>query len=191
MPINVEDDRIQMQISSTEHMFIFKVDLPCVNHRYEIFVEYVNKLYDLYCTYSEKGTTIFIGDFNASIIRGNLLSRDRYFAYFMSNCNMCPINLLNCCLGATDTSVSYDDSCMSTIDYIVMPVEIIDQITYCEVADDNCLNISRHRPILCCLGVKFDNANAFDSYVFKRVKVVRHIEMPKAAPKSPFVIFKN
>ena len=87
----------------------------------------------------KKGTTIFIGDFNASIIRDNLLSRDRYFAYFMSNCYLCPVNLLNCCRGATDTYVSYDDSCMSTIDYIVTPVEKIDQITYYEVADDNCL----------------------------------------------------
>ena len=85
----------------------------------------------------------------------------------MSNCNLCHINLLNCCIGATDTYVSYDDSCMSTIDYIVMPFEIIDQITHCEVADDNCLNVSRHRPILCCLGVNVDNAIAHDSYVSK------------------------
>ena len=37
VPIDVEDDRIvgiQMQISSTEHMFIFQVDLPCANHSY-------------------------------------------------------------------------------------------------------------------------------------------------------------
>jgi len=35
VPIDVDDDRIvgiQMQISSTEHMFIFQVYLPCVNH---------------------------------------------------------------------------------------------------------------------------------------------------------------
>ena len=49
VPIDVVDDRIvgiQMQISSTEHMFIFQVYLPCVNHSYEVFAEYVNKLYD-------------------------------------------------------------------------------------------------------------------------------------------------
>ena len=36
----------------------------------------------------------------------------------------------------------------------------------------------------CCLPKVFDSQSSY-------LKVVRHIEMPKAAPKSPFVIFKN
>ena len=54
--IDVEDDHIvgiQMQISSTEHQFIFYVYLLCVNYSYDIFVEYVNKLYELYNTYCQ------------------------------------------------------------------------------------------------------------------------------------------
>jgi len=41
----------------------------------------------------------------------------------------------------------------SLIDYICIPCDNIDFVTHCEIADDNCLNVSRHRPILCCLSI--------------------------------------
>jgi len=33
------------------------------------------------------------------------------------------------------------------------PCDNIDFVTHCEINDDNCLNVSRHRPILCCFNI--------------------------------------
>lgn len=48
------------------------------------------------------------------------------------------------------TFVSYDGSSVSMIDYVLMPIECIDLVLFCEVADDHYLNVSRHRPTVYC-----------------------------------------
>ena len=37
----------------------------------------------------------------------------------------------------------------SPIDYILVPDTCLDTVSYCEILDDDVLNVSRHRPIVC------------------------------------------
>ena len=154
VPLDIDDDRIigiQLQLSKSEYMFIFQVYLPCVNYNCDAYTECIAKLYELYCTYSDKGTPIFMGDFNASVYSCSLKRRDVELYRFFNDCNLSAANLLESSFGSVYTYVSYDDEYCSTIDYISMPVEMCDLIVHCEVADDKCLNVSRHKPIFCCI----------------------------------------
>lgn len=157
LPIDISSDRIigiQYQLSTNQFIYIFQVYLPCTNHKNNVFNDCLDTLYDIYNMYCDKGLVIFMGDFNAKLIANSYNTRDKRFMQFLNDCNLFPTNLLNSCYGPSNSYVSYDGSCSSLIDYICMPVESLDLVTHCEVADDCCLNLSRHRPIFCCLNVQ-------------------------------------
>ena len=59
------------------------------------------------------------------------------------------INTLPSCQGASSTFVSYDGAYSTLIDHILVPVELLDIFSSCTVLDDNALNVSSHRPIVC------------------------------------------
>ncbi|WAR26167.1 hypothetical protein MAR_011871 [Mya arenaria] len=67
-PLPIDDDRligVQLQLSPLQYMYFIQVFLPCSNHTSLIFRDYIDKLYDLWCSYSQWGTVVFLGDFNA------------------------------------------------------------------------------------------------------------------------------
>ncbi|KAH3826929.1 hypothetical protein DPMN_128856 [Dreissena polymorpha] len=66
---------------------------------------------------------------------------------------MLAVNTLPECRGSNCTFVSYDSTCRTTIDYICLPVETADLVLFSEIIDDDCLNVSRHRPVLLCFNV--------------------------------------
>ena len=39
------------------------------------------------------------------------------------------------------------------IDYVCMPLHVTDCIAYAEIVDDDCLNVSRHRPVIAHLSI--------------------------------------
>ena len=90
------------------------------------------------------------------MIKNNMRSRDICLLQLLSNCNLCPVNILNVGNGAVCVLWwlihvyywLYFDTCCETIDCT----------NHCDVADDHCLNMSRHRPLVCCLTVNFDTA---------------------------------
>lgn len=57
-------------------------------------------------------------------------------------------NKLDICKGASYSYVSYGNCYHSLIDHILLPVETLCYLSYCEIIDDNSLNVSRHRPIV-------------------------------------------
>jgi len=153
-PLTIDSDYvagIQMQIAPRKYIYIFQVYLPCVNHSNQIYCECLNNLYDLYNTYCEQGETIFLGDFNADIIFPKNSFRNRLLSQFAYDCNLYAVNTHESCIGPSNSYVSYDDRYSSLIDYVFVPTELLYFVTHCEIADDVCLNVSRHRPILCCL----------------------------------------
>ena len=83
----------------------------------------------------------------------------------LQDCNLRAVNALNLSYGSLYTNVSYYDTSYSTIDYMCMPVEICDLVVHCEVADDICLNMSRHKPILCCLSIPIHCTEHDDAHV--------------------------
>ena len=127
-------------------MFIFQIYLPCSNLSISIYRTYIEKLYNLYSIYSSTGSVVFLGDFNAKYDLNSSISRDQFLCRFLSDVNLVAINSLPNCQGASYSYVSYDGS-------ICTPIEILDLIQYCEIVDDQCLNVSRHRPVICRLAI--------------------------------------
>ena len=67
------------------------------------------------------------------------------------------------CTGADVSYVSYDGHCKSFIDYVIVSSEFVNSISTCCVLDDNCLNVSNHRPIIFkvqCAGYFSSQANS-------------------------------
>ena len=61
VPLELNDDwiiGIKLQISPSDYIFIFQVYLPCVNYSNDVYSEFISKLYDLYCIYSERGIPV-------------------------------------------------------------------------------------------------------------------------------------
>lgn len=153
VPLSIDSDfvvGIQLQLSPQYYVYIFQVYLPCTNHSVQTYIDCITFLYDLYYQYSDQGLTVFLGDFNARANRVDV-SRDRYLTNFIVDCNLCAINCLPMCHGPGNTFVTYDDLYTSMIDYVLLPIECTDLVVHCEIADDHCLNVSRHRPILCSI----------------------------------------
>jgi len=150
-PLNLESDRIaglQVQLSSRQYVFIFQVYLPCSNHGIDSYRKTIDVLYDLWSMFSPNGTVIFMGDFNATFHQSSVISRDKLFYRFVQEHNLCVANCLPLCSGASHTFVSYDNSCQTLIDFICLPSDYTDCITDCIIVDDDCLNVSRHRPVI-------------------------------------------
>lgn len=76
-------------------------------------------------------------------------TRDVLLRQLLSDCNLCALDTLPWCKGATNSFVSYDGCSTSMIDYICLPVEHVNSVQHAELVDDNCLNVSQHRSVVC------------------------------------------
>ncbi|WAQ95794.1 hypothetical protein MAR_028484, partial [Mya arenaria] len=121
------------------------------------------------------GVVSFLGDFNAKYDFESLNPRDKFF----NDTNVLPLNTLPLCTGALFTYVSYDDNYQTLIDFICMPIETVDMFTNCEIIDDHCLNVSRHRPVFAILHVPlnigYDNCEHYEmGNTLNMRKIVEH-----------------
>jgi len=70
-PLCIDDDRIigvQYQVSASQFLYLFQVYMPRGNHNNAVYSSYIDRLFDLWNTYSENGICVFLGDFNAKFI---------------------------------------------------------------------------------------------------------------------------
>ena len=103
--------------------------------------------------YSSTSSVVFLGDFNAKYDLNSSIRREQFLCRFLSDVNLVAFNSLHNWQGASYSYVSYDGSSQTLIDFICTPIEILDLIQYCEIVDDQCLNVSRHRPVICRLAI--------------------------------------
>ncbi|WAR28280.1 hypothetical protein MAR_013984 [Mya arenaria] len=79
--ISIDDNHIagiQLQLCSNQHIYhIYKVYLPRVNHTINVFIKYIDKLFDLYYSYCHTGIPFFMGDFNAKVNTQSMSSKDK------------------------------------------------------------------------------------------------------------------
>ncbi len=79
-----------------------------------------------------------------------------YLDNMMSNTNIAAVNTMDLCSGANATFVTYDGAHSSMIDHILIGKEQMDIIRSCDIIDDeDVLVVSRHRPIVCTLGLPY------------------------------------
>ncbi|KAH3755743.1 hypothetical protein DPMN_190442 [Dreissena polymorpha] len=88
---------------------------------------------------------ILMGDLNCSVLDDK--PRSLLLRQFFSDSQNIPVNCLPACNGMKSTFVSYDGVYESVIDYICLSSDCIDLVSHCEILDDDCLNVSRHRPV--------------------------------------------
>ena len=74
---------------------------------------------------------------------------------------MCSTTTLEMCTGATSSHVNYNGQSESLIDHILLPIEKVDLVSDCSILDDDALNVSNHRPVVCTLN--FPLMNVYDN----------------------------
>ena len=156
--LNIDDDRligIQVLVSRECYVYIIQLYLPSSNHCMQEFEEYIFKLQDICSSFVESETLIIMGDLNAHLNCTKLIKRCDRRALLLHNFLACNnlvfANTLPTCKGANDTFVSYNGMFHPMIDDIVIPKECVDTISDCLILDDDALNVSTHRPVLCSL----------------------------------------
>jgi len=79
-PLCIDDNRIigvQYQVSASQFLYLVQVYMPSANHNNAVYSSYIDKLFDLWNTYSENGICVFLGDFNAKFINRSTVARDK------------------------------------------------------------------------------------------------------------------
>ncbi|MES9880824.1 MAG: reverse transcriptase family protein [Sedimenticola sp.] len=186
-PLSIEDDRIigiHVLVSERVHLYVFQMYLPSRNHPISKYRDYVEKVENLVSLYAEKGIVVLMGDVNAHLQSKHFIKRSddrgKCFEKLLLDKNLISANTLEMCTGARSSFVSYNGEYESLIDHIILPVEKQDTILTCEIADDNSLNVSNHRPVLCCVNIPhFTDCKPMDpssNINWKRVKQ-EHIEL--------------
>ena len=155
-PLDIDDDRIigiKYNCWVNSAIYLFQMYLPCSNHTLTAFTEYVDKMRNILNLYSEKGIVVLMGDMNVNFlpnaIQCNPTGRKLRFLNFLRDTNLISLTTLEMCSGVSSSFVTYDNSTESLIDHILFPAEKLLYINECEICDDDCLNVSRHRPIFC------------------------------------------
>ena len=130
----------------------YKYILPSSNHSIAYFRQHIDLLHDLISMYSQVGTVIIIGDFNAhlngSVFIKQIASRGNALSELTSIFDLINISTSSFCIGADTSYVSYDHHNKSLIDHVITSDELVHYIVYCIILDDDCLNVSSHRPIV-------------------------------------------
>ncbi|XP_053381786.1 uncharacterized protein LOC128549265 [Mercenaria mercenaria] len=95
-----------------------------------------------------------MGDYNAELesehgIFSLIDSRSKLIMDFMSNYDMLAINTKAVCSGAKFTNVPYNCDRETLIDFIIMSEGFSKNMVNCKILEDNALNVSTHRPVIC------------------------------------------
>ena len=165
---------IELSASSTRYAQItsysfFQTYLPCINHSIDLFREYIDRLQNIISLYPERATVVIMGDINTHLSRSGHQDRPNnrslYFNTLLRENNLVSINTLDLCRGADSTFVTYDGKLESLIDHIIIPIGKQPYVSSCEIKEDETLNVSRHRPVHCVLGIPASRFDFFDNQV--------------------------
>ena len=166
-PLDIESDRIcgvQYTLRKDVCLYFIQVYAPSSNHSNNIYRDFIDLLQAVISMYSENGTVIIMGDFNAHLQGQTFIKatdeRGRYLLDMLSYHNLVAVDTLPICTGATASFVSYGDAHVSLIDHILVPDVKLDTILSCEITDDHVLNVSRHRPVICVILVSGNNSES-------------------------------
>jgi len=85
----------------------------------------MDKLYDVWFSYSGSGTVLFRGDSNAQCCSSSIRTRDQLLCKLFADTTIVAVNTLAGCLGAHYSYVSYDGLYNTLIDFIGIPVDLL------------------------------------------------------------------
>ena len=164
IPLETDSDRIcGIHYTFNQHLqfYILQVYAPPSSHSIQVYKDFIDYLHVCISMYSQTGLVIVMGDFNAHLQGERFIKntdvRGKYLLDMMKYHNLVSVNTLPICTGATASFVSYGDLYESLIDHILLPRERLDTVLSCEILDDDVLNVSRHRPVVCRVSVPLAN----------------------------------
>ena len=154
---NIESDRIEgirCDFDNCDPLFILSVYLPSSNSTIDEFKEYLDFLWALYYSLSDKGHVLVLGDFNGDL-GDSLGDKGKYppnqrgskLLDFANYFNLCPSNLLSNCNGPLETYISDSGRHRSTLDYIFVPNCLLGNIISSITFDMQIENTSDHLPV--------------------------------------------
>ena len=117
--------------------------------------------------YIDKGTLIVMGDYNTELKSDRITStipqnpRSALLLALLRKYNLQTINTLKSCRGAKYSNIPYNSNRETLIDYVVLPDSYVQYVKDCQIVDDNALNVSTHRPIICTLNIEYDGRPNF------------------------------
>ena len=76
---------------------------------------------------------------------------------------MASVNTQNMCKGARSSYVAYNGSHESLIDHVVIPTDLINDVSECIILHDSALNMSTHRPIFVSVSTLFTSLSRSQS----------------------------
>ena len=158
-PLDIDSDRIcgiQLTLGNSR-FYIIQVYAPSSNHILQSFKDFIDLLHSVISMYSDDGTVIVMGDFNAHLQSKTYIKpndvRGSYLNDMLDYHKLIAVNTLPICTGATASFVSYGNVHKSLIDHILIPDVKLDLVLSCVITDDHVLNVSRHRPVSCTLSL--------------------------------------
>lgn len=101
---------IQLELSENSLLCAFQTYLPSKGHRVDEFTNYLDLLYGILDTYSQKGMVVIMADMNchvnSSAFSKQLDSRNLKFRRFLDLSDMTAVNSLCLCQGAKASYIS-------------------------------------------------------------------------------------
>ena len=154
---NIESDRIvgiRCDVDNCNPLFILSLCLPSSNSTIDEFKEYLDFLWALYDSLSDKGHVLVLGDFSGDL-RDSLGDKRKYppnqrgskLLDFANYFNLCPANLLSNCDGPLGTYISDCGRHRSALDCIFVPNCLLGNTISCKTFDMQMENTSDHLPI--------------------------------------------
>ncbi|XP_053388470.1 uncharacterized protein LOC128551599, partial [Mercenaria mercenaria] len=172
---------IEVNVAEGEYLYVFQTYLPCKNHRIAIFKNSLDDVENTLCQYKDKGKVLVMGDFNVELPARHELNfqpdnRGNLLIDIMIRNHLIALDGTKLCNGAYYSNVSYNSSRETLIDHILLSQNDIGCVKACFILDENCLNVSNHRPLVCTLAISVNenkatkNINANNSINWKNVK---------------------
>ena len=136
--------RIDQRHSRT--LYAFSIYMPSVNYSVDEFHECIDYLENIYETFSEMGTVIFLGDFNCDMQKKcDVDDRIKRFMAFLEATQMSPVPL--------NGQFTFRPTC-KTLDYTILDKNQFELIESNTSIDTDICQVSDHLPILTFLKVE-------------------------------------
>ncbi len=159
--LEIDSDRItavELSLPNLSPLYILSVYLPPSNRSQDLFKHCLTEMIETFSAFCQKGHVLILGDINARLTGprygGKLDARSTLVEDFISTHSLVSVNMQGFCTGPVCTFYAYEGGPQSPIDHIIIPMELLKSVRHAEVKEDNPLNISDHRPVICSLNME-------------------------------------
>ena len=165
---------VKIHLSTGYVISILSVYLPAVDSE-DSFHGCLDDLSTIVDSLSYESRVIVVGDFNADMgrsggpRRSKTLSKRGLLLYdFLKRHRMCASNMMDYTTGPVFTYVGPMST--STLDYILFPEELVNNIITCRVEDEHILNTADHYPVNAVCKLEGLTVNKVCDYVSERIR---------------------